>query len=75
MAIALSRRSNSDQAGDVGHKGRRETATDRLVARAGSSIAKTLDRLMIETTFFATSEKLWGGALRTFGEPLSSLAQ
>ena len=29
-----------------------------------SSIAKTLDRLMIETTFFATSEKLWGGALQ-----------
>ena len=30
---------------------------------------------MIETTFFATSEKLWSAACSTFGGPRSSSAQ
>src|SRR6266404_5650757 len=39
------------------------------------SMAATEARLMIETTFLATSEKLWPGAASTFGNPRSSSAQ
>ena len=43
--------------------------------RGIASSAATEARLMIETTFRATSEKLWPGACSTFGGPRKSSAQ
>src|SRR5438874_1892813 len=40
-----------------------------------ASMAATLPRLMMETTFLATSEKLWPPPEMTFGCPLSSPAK
>ena len=51
----------------------RESASGLIGCSAALSTAATEARLMMETTFFATSEKLWPSPNRTLGGPRNSL--
>ena len=74
-AITVSSRSNSCQAGQPSTWRLPRKRSGWTGAPAASSSAATEARLMIETTFCATSEKLWPAACSTFGGPRSSSAQ